>query len=64
VAKALVEMSVEREELFLTQAHWDEGVAQETQNGEEASSAGRYKFWEELQDIGIKAVVDMHAVGR
>jgi len=57
-------MSVEREELFLTQAHWDKGVAREIQNGEEACSAGRYRFWEELQDIGIKTVVDMHAVER
>jgi len=57
-------MSVEREELFLTQAHWDKGVVWETQNGEEAGSAGRDQFWEELQDIGIKAVVDMHAEGR
>jgi len=34
-------MSVEGQELFLTQAHWDEGVAWETQNGEKTRSACR-----------------------
>jgi len=61
-AKAAAEVIVEGQELLLTQAHGDKRVIRETQDGEKARSTSRNRCREELQDIGIKAVVHMHTV--